>query len=90
MLWHLDKMLEESIDWRHQYGFAEKENGARRPHTCRNPKRHISLVSLLLWHKIVALRCFVWCLGLQMWSGSEAVRQNFDLQFFLEIQYPAI
>ena len=25
--------------------------------------------------KIVAVRCFVWCLGLQMWSGSEAVRQ---------------
>ena len=46
-------------------------------------KRHISLVSLLLWCKIVAVQCFVWRLGSQMWSGSEAGsqadRRNFKL-----------
>ena len=39
-----------------------------RPHTRQNPKQHISLVSLLC-HKIVVVQCFVWHLGLQLWSG---------------------
>ena len=72
----------------------EKNNGVQRPHTRRNPKRHISLVSLLLWRKIAAVQCFVWRLGLRMWSDSEAhsevVRQNFEFYDFLKIQYPAI
>ena len=41
----------------------KRNKEAQRPHTCQNPKRHISLVSLLLWHKMVAV-CFVWALGL--------------------------
>ena len=49
----------------------KRNNEAQRPHTHRNPKRHISLVSLLLSCKIVAVRCFIWHLGLRMWSGSE-------------------
>ena len=69
MLWHLD---EESVDWKINtsiwFHYMKKKkslmedkrnNEAQRPHTRRNPKRHISLVSLL-WHKIVAVRCFVW------------------------------
>jgi len=32
---------------------------AWREHTCWNSKRHISLVNLLLWCKIVAVCCFV-------------------------------
>ena len=28
-------------------------------------------VSLLLWHKIMTVRCFVWALGLRLWSVSE-------------------
>ena len=36
-------------------------------HTCRNAKRHISPVSLLVQHKIVAVHRFVWSLGLQPW-----------------------
>ena len=52
----------------------EEPNGEQRStEACWNPKRHISLVSLLLCRKIAAVRCFVWRLGLQMWSGSEAV-----------------
>ena len=50
-----------------------RNNEAQRPHTCRNPKMHISLVSLLLCCKIATLRCFVWHLCLRMWG--EAVRQ---------------
>ena len=39
-------------------------------HTCQNHKRHIPLVSLLLWHKIVvAIRLFICPLALQQWSG---------------------
>ena len=33
-------------------------------HTCQNPKKHIPLVSLLLWHKIVAVQCFFRSLAL--------------------------
>ena len=43
-----------------------------RVHTRRNPKRHIPPVSLLLWRKMVTVRCFVWALGLQLWSVSES------------------
>ena len=32
--------------------------------------RHIPLVSLLLWHKMVSLCCFVWPLSLRLWSVS--------------------
>jgi len=61
----------------------KSNNEAQRPHTRWNPKRHISLVSLLLCCKITAVRCFVWCLGLQMWAGNEAVRRNFEyLRYF--------
>jgi len=64
----------------------KRNNEVQRPGTRRNPKRHISLVSLLLWYKIAAVRCFVWCLGLRMWSGSEATRQlNLDLDEILKI-----
>ena len=45
--------------------------GVQRPLTRRNPKRHIPLVSLLLWHKMVAIRYFFWALGLGLWSVSE-------------------
>jgi len=55
----------------------KNNNEVQRPHTCQNPKRHISLVSLLICHKIVAVQYFVWRLGLRMWSGREAVRQVF-------------
>jgi len=56
----------------------EKPNGrqkAQRLHTLRHSKRYISLVSLLLCCKIMAVRCFDRCLGLRMWSSSETVRQ---------------
>ena len=38
-------------------------------YTRLNAKRHIPLVSLLLWHKTVAMRCFIWPPPLQLWSG---------------------
>ena len=59
----------------------KSNNEEQSPHTRRNPKRQISLVGLFLYCKIVAVRCFVKALGLQMWAGSEAgseaVRRNF-------------
>jgi len=39
-----------------------------RAYTYQNPKRHIPLVSLLLWHKLVAVHCFISALGLRLWS----------------------
>ena len=42
-------------------------------------------MSLLLWRKMVTMRCFVWTLGLQLWSGSETkigVFGNF-LEFYI-------
>ena len=70
----------------------KRKDKAQRAHTRRNPKRHISLVSLLLWRKMVAVRCFVWALGLRLWSVSEAVRRKFKFWQFkkkINIQPPA-
>jgi len=53
----------------------KRNNKVQSLHTCWNPKRHISLVSLLLWCKMVAIRCFVLALGLWLWSGSEWVSE---------------
>jgi len=39
-------------------------NEVQRPLTRWNLKRHIPLVSLLLWRKMVALHPFVWALDL--------------------------
>ena len=51
-----------------------KEYKAQRDHTCQNLQRHIPPVSLLLWHKIVAIYCFVWSLDLRVATMiSEAV-----------------
>ena len=75
MLWHLDTLL---VDWKVNtliwFRYMKKKslledkrnNEAQRSHTPQNLKRHISLVSLLLWHKMVAVRCFIWDLGLQV------------------------
>ena len=47
-----------------------------RAHTRWNPKRHIPLVSLLLWLKMVAVHCFVWPLALRLRSGRQAGSQT--------------
>ena len=39
---------------------------------------------------MVTVRCFVWALGLQLWSVSEAVRQNFKLRQIFKILYLAV
>ena len=49
----------------------KRKDKAHRAYTCWNPKKHIPPVSLLLWHKMVTVRCFVWTLGLRLWSVSE-------------------
>ena len=67
----------------------ERRDKAQRTYTRRNPKRHIPLINLLLWRKMVAMRCFVWPLALQLWSVSEAVRLKFEFWQFLKILYPA-
>ena len=69
----------------------KRNNEVQRPHTRRNHKRHISLVSLFLWRKMVAIHCFVWALGLQLWSASEWVSETeFQvLAIFIKTQYPA-
>ena len=55
----------------------KRKDKALRAYTRRNPKRHIPLVILLLWHKMVAMRCFIWPLALQLWSVRQAVRLKF-------------
>ena len=41
------------------------------------PETHIPPMSLLLWHKMVAVRCFVWSLSLRLWSGRQAKIHDF-------------
>ena len=51
------------ITWRRTY-IEDKRN---RGHILI--KKHITLVSLLLWHKMVAVCCFIWLPALWLWSG---------------------
>ena len=67
----------------------KRKDKVQRAHTRRNPKRHIPLVSLLLWRKMVAVRCFVWALGLRLWSVSEAVSLKFEFWRFKKNLHPA-
>ena len=59
---HMLKMMTSLIE-------DKRINKAQRVHTHRNPERHMPLVSLLLWHKMVATRCFVWPPALRLWSS---------------------
>ena len=66
----------------------KRNNEVQRPLTRRNPKRHIPLVSLLLWYKIVVARFFVWALGLRLWSVRQWVRWILRLgNFFKSLLY---
>ena len=67
----------------------KRSNEVQRPHTYWNPKRlHISQVSLLLWHKIVAIRCFIWAQACN--CGQVVNEMKFQvLAIFCKIQYPA-
>ena len=58
----------------------KRKDKVQRAHTGWNPKRHIELVSLLLWHKMVAVRWFVW------FSLSTVVRQAGGRQAKTKIQ----
>ena len=53
--------LEGEVD---NHLIEDKRGGQAQKH--RNPKRHILPVSSLLWHKMVAVHCFVWPLSLQL------------------------
>ena len=76
ILWHLDVLLKESVIWKinasiwfrwmkkKTSSLIEDNDKMQRAYTRRNPKRHISLVSLLLWCKVVAMCYFVRPLGL--------------------------
>ena len=67
----------------------KRKDKVQMAHTHRNPKRHIPLVSLLLLHKMVDVHCFVWPLGLQWWSGSQAVSLKSKVLAIFRILYPA-
>ena len=67
----------------------KRKDKAQRAHTCQNPKRHIPLASLLLWHKMVAVHCFVWPLGLRLWSIRQSVSLKFKFWRCFKILYPA-
>ena len=54
----------------------KRKDKAQRAHTRQDPKRHIPLVSLLLWRKMVGVHCFVWPLALRLWSVSQAVQNS--------------
>ena len=60
------------VAWRRRASWKIKETTKHRGTILVwNPKRHITLVSLLLCCKIAAVQCFIWHLGLRMWRGSE-------------------
>ena len=63
----------------------KRKDKAQKAYTHQNPKRHILLVSLLLWCKMVAVCCFVWPLALQLWS----VRLKIQVLVIKKILYPA-
>ena len=54
----------------------KRKDKAQRAHTRRSSKRHIPLMSLLLWRKMVAVHCFVWLLDLRPWSVSQSGSQS--------------
>ena len=56
----------------------KREGKAQKVGTCQNQKRQMAPVSLLLQHKIVAVRCFIWLLALQMYSGRQADGRQAD------------
>jgi len=70
------KMLIETLVWiccmnkKKNLIEDERKDEVQKPHTYHNPKRHIPLVSLLLWHKFVAKQCFLLSLSLRLWSVS--------------------
>ena len=66
----------------------ERKYKAHRAYTCQNPKRHIPTVSLLLWCKLVTMCCFVWALGLRLWSVSETKFQVLEIFLKFYIQSP--
>ena len=51
-------------------GRYKEQRGAEVPHSSEPKKANLTGV-LLLWCKMLAIRCFVWAPGLQLWSGSE-------------------
>ena len=50
----------------------KRKDKAQRAQTRQNPKRHIPEVSLLLWHEMVPICCFVWPPALKLWSGGQS------------------
>ena len=93
-LWHLNVLLKERVIWKINaliwFCWMKKTSSliedkrkdkAQRAYMHRNPKRHIPLVSLLLWSKMVAVLSFTWPLALQLWSVRQAVRQFVRLKF---------
>ena len=86
------KVLIEQIDMVLLHGVEEPKimTRCRGPTLPRTSKRHITLVSLQICHKIVKVQYFAWHLGLQMWSGSEWVSaSNFKFSWpFKKIPYP--
>ena len=67
-----------------------KKDKAPKARTHQNPKRHMPLVSLLLWHKMVVVHCFIWPLALQLWSDRPGQAGRLNFGDFLKILYPAV
>ena len=59
----------------------KRKDKVHKAYTCWNPKRHIPPVSLLLWSKMVTVRCFVQALACDCGQAvSEAVRLNLEFK----------
>ena len=61
----------------------KRKGKAQRAHTRHNSKRHIPLVSLLFWCKMVAVRCIVWSPALQTGSQTKIHVLVIFLQFYI-------
>ena len=68
----------------------KRKDKVQRAYIRRNPKMYIPLVSLLLWHKMVTVSCFIILASSLATVVSEAVSKT-KIWFwrFLKILYPA-
>ena len=74
ILWHVNTLLKERVDTENEclgmVSLDEEVIEDERKDKAEPQKAHPT--GLLLWHKMVAVHCFVWPLALRLWS----VRQS--------------
>ena len=66
----LNKRISPLCFFAYNHVIKNKRKGkVQKADTCQNQKMHMPPMSLLLWHEMVVMRCFIWPLALRLWSG---------------------